>query len=243
MCGDSSFSAPAKQVAKSTGKPSTRYSVGEHLGWTESVDVGQTVKFTYNGGTGRGQRTVLVQKVNGRDGLEGLTLERDGDYRAYSADKIVSDIVIVNAVPALEAKAGKPTSVAAPAVTNQLRVRFDLAGEKLLASLSGEQLAELYSKHVALEGDGASFDKDSGEVVVKLPTPKVSSFEVPKTGTKMHQLGINNKKGDTLKLFFYPDSNRAGVNVLKANSGESIVSTNITPEQLRDELVKHLTVG
>lgn len=194
--------------------------VGQVVPYPDNVHVGETVSFYYTHGSYDGQRTVLVLFVDG-DYLEGLTLERDGEYRRYNEAYISGNISIVRPF------------VTSPVVSigNVKRVRFDQAIEALAASLSGEQLAQLYSQYVALEGDGAEFDATSGEVVVKLPESKVNKFTLI---SMPGEIQIVNKKNETFKLFGYKYDQTVGY------SGPNCNSINCTPEQLRDELVKFL---
>lgn len=237
MCGQSTFNEDVDVVTETSQDRMLTHvnvpagltlkvdRVGQVVTYGDEVVPGETVRFDYYGGSGEGERNVLVVKVDS-DGLEGLTLERDGEYRRYADDKISvrSDITIVE--PFVHAIS--PAGVDAVVSGNEKRIRFDEAGEALLASLTGEQLAELYDKHVALIGEGARFDSDSGEVVVKLPEVK-SKFEV-----RSEYFTIQNKKGENLMVFLYPYSQEIGLNV------GDLDDESVTPEVLRDELVKFL---
>ena len=176
MCGQSTFEEDTEVTEVSQDRMLTHVGVpvgltlrvdrvGETVTYGEDIVPGETVRFDYDGGSG-GERNVLVVKVDD-EGFEGLTLERDGDYRRYLDEKITGFDAILIVEPFVHAIS--PAGVDAVVSGNEKRVRFDEAGEALLASLSGEQLAQLYSEHVALIGKGAHFDADSGEVVVKLP--------------------------------------------------------------------------
>ena len=196
--------------------------VGKNLVYSDEVSPGETVRFSYYGGSEDGTRNVLVVKVDS-NGLEGLTLERDGEYRRYRDDNISGHLMVV-----------EPFVATTPKDTAGIkRVRFDEAGDALLASLSGEQLADLYSKYVALEDDGAEFDAATGHVVVTLPQPKFSEFAT--ISISDYPLVIKNKNGNSFNLFLYPDKKQVGIYV----DGD-LNEENITPEQLRDELVKFL---
>jgi len=197
--------------------------VGQEVSSFDDVVVGETVRFDYSGGSEYGTRNVLVLRVD--DGaLEGITLERDGGYRRYLNHYVDSNILIV-----------KPF-VKVPAEINGRvkRIRFDEAGAGLLASLTGDQLASLYAQYVAVEGDGAEFDPQTGEVVVRLPEAKtkflaVSNLEEP--------ILIVRPDGKQLKLYLYENSDYPiGI----VNEETDLDITDVTPEILRDELVKFL---
>lgn len=188
--------------------------LGEYIA-SDEVEVGETVRFDYFDGE---TRNVLVTSTN-NVGFKGLTLERDGNYRSYLNRKIYRSIKVVQPFVHETKKGFK-------------RVRFDEAGDALLASLSGEQLAELYGKYVALEGDGAGFDSVSGEVVVKLPEPSSAKFiRVENTDYPL----VIAKGNRHFNLFLYQKKQEVGICVDGGLNEE-----NITPEQLRDELVKFL---
>lgn len=137
---------------------------GETLDYLEDAEVGQTIRFWYSGGSNPGYRTVEVTRVDkDAETVSGKTKERDGDFRTYNSAN-ASEISVVTANHSHD---------------GELRIRFDEAGEKLLASLPADVLANLYSQYVAVEeNDGVSFDEQSGEVVVKLvdKTPKVAQY-------------------------------------------------------------------
>lgn len=197
--------------------------VGQSYIYGDDIVPGETVRFDYDGGSESGTRTVLVVKVD-NDGLEGLTLERDGGYRRYLNVNIGSRIDIVQ--PFI---AQNPVSTG-----NVKRVRFDDAGTALLASLSGEKLAELYGQYVALEGVGTEFDPQTGEVVVQLPEPVKSRFVTVRGKTR--DLEIQNKDGKIFALYLYKDTGKVGF--YNEVTGEN--NSNCTPEELRDSLVKFL---
>lgn len=148
--------------------------VGTELEYLEDARVGETIRFYYTGGSENGERTVRVAKVDG-ESIEGPTLEREGGYRRYN-DYDASDIKIVApfVLPGEEQAVPVADKAKYTGKGGELRVNFADAQTKLLASLTGEQLAELYSRFVAVEGEGAVFDANKGEVVVKLPEPKYS---------------------------------------------------------------------
>ncbi len=196
--------------------------VGALLVYPADINKGETVEFYYAHGSHHGTRTVLVLKSDD-NGIEGINLERDGEYRKYS-DEYVSDYY----------KVVKPFVQVELASTSEKRIRFDDALEALRASLSGEQLAELYSKHVALLGDGASFDAQTGEVVVKLPVPKENTFLRIGADNDSQSLVIENKHGQTFHLFVYGKLNTVGITAPGFNN------TKVTPDELRDQLVKFL---
>jgi len=198
--------------------------VGEDVAYAESVNPGETVSFYYTAGSEVGNRTVLVVKVDG-EGLEGLTLERDGGYRRYLDRFISGQIQIVK--PFIQSN-GSPYH----SNSTEKRVRFDDAGVALLASLSGEQLADLYGRYVAVEGIGTKFDGNTGEVVVELPEV-TSKFISSDKG--LNTLRIQNKDGVELRLHQYGDGSIGLVNDLTGFN-----TTSPTPENLRDELVKLL---
>lgn len=137
---------------------------GESLDYLEDAEVGQTIRFWYAGGSNPGYRTVEVTSVDkDAETVTGKTKERDGDFRTYNSSQ-ASEISIVTANHSHD---------------GELRIRFDEAGEKLLASLPANVLTALYSQYVAVEENaGVSFDEHSGEVVVKLvdKTPKVTGY-------------------------------------------------------------------
>lgn len=161
------------------------HEVGTDLSYLDDAKVGDTIRFYYGAGSEPGYRTVRVLKVDS-GAVEGPTLERDpnDNYRRYS-DEHASDITVV----AQFALPGDAVEVVTPEVgaDNTLRVRFDDAGTKLLASLTGEQLAELYAKHVMVVGESAKFDEQTGEVVVKLPEPP-----------KLEEQAMNDHQGSIL---------------------------------------------
>lgn len=195
--------------------------VGVDVYGLDQLLVGDTVRFHYASGSRPGYRTVYINKVDD-NGLEGPTHERSGDYRRYSHDYIGYPITIV-------ASEHQPEPISAGSTR---RVRFDEAGSALLASLSGEQLAELYAKHVAIAGDGAEFDHQTGEVVVYLPEPKnVVSY------VDDNVLELTNKNSVTFSIFLSPEQQSIGV--LNGQNNTNYVG--VTPEQLRDELVKFLS--
>lgn len=178
-----------------------------------NVKVGQTVTFDYWNRETKlySKRTVQVAKVDDT-ALEGVTAERDNQYRRYLF-KMMENLQVV------------PTS-------DTKRVRFDDAETALLASLSGEQLAELYLEYVAVEGDEAKFDPQTGEVVVTLPKP-TNRFIVPTEASAFPAFSIINKRGETLGIFLYSD-NTVGIQT------EECDLTDVSPETLRDEIVKLL---
>ncbi len=187
---------------------------------------GETVSFYYSHGSHNGTRTVLVL-TSDYNGIEGLTLERDGEYRRYS-DEYVNRYKVVD--PFVES--AKPTD------TTEKRVRFDDAGQALIASLTGEALAELYSTHVALEGVGASFDATTGEVVVKLPQTKVAKFVQP---TSNNHVEIENKRGERFKFWINQYRENSSLSPWSGLDCPGYQNADITPERLRDELVKFLS--
>lgn len=197
--------------------------VGEFLSCESELAIGETVQFWYEGGSERGYRTVLVVKQDD-ESLEGPTNERNGEYRRYLREQIGSSFMIVNPFEPYASQKSAPAG-------NTLRVQFPEAGEKLLASLTGEQLAELYAKYVAVEGDGATYDANSGEVVVMLPAPQNKILSV---GSDL--LTLQNKNGEAFYLWFYPESGQIGV----SNDTTGTDNAEATPEVLRDELVKFL---
>jgi hypothetical protein len=198
--------------------------VGQEVSSFDDVVVGETVRFDYSGGSEYGTRNVLVLRVD--DGaLEGITLERDGGYRRYLNHYVDSNIFIV-----------KPF-VKVPAEVNGhvKRIRFDEAGAGLLASLTGDQLASLYAQYVAVEGDGAEFDPQTGEVVVRLPEVPKSRFVIPDSDYNGDLL-IQKADGSEFRLYIHTGGNSIGV----LNSVTGLDETSLTPEQVRDELVKFL---
>lgn len=195
--------------------------VGNYVTYGDEVRVGETVRFTYSGGSEVGPRTVLVVKVD-NNGLEGLTLERDGGYRRYDDGQINGDIQIVE--PFINSHVGS---------TSEKRVRFDDAGIALLASLSGEQLAELYGKYVSVDGVGTEFDGSTGEVVVKLPEPSNSMKAI--VGEGDYRIEVVNTSGEKLDLFLY-ENGQLGI----YNSQNGFNEGEVTVEQLRDQLVEFL---
>jgi len=230
MCGQSTLEEQAVDsvmeqldIALPDGLQLDTRRVGEHVTYADELNPGETVSFIYSAGSEVSDRTVLVVKVDGT-GLEGLTLERDGGYRRYLDDFITSDISIVKPF----VKSGN-----SPYHSNntEKRVRFDDAGTALLASLSGEQLADLYGQYVAVEGVGTIFDAKTGEVVVKLPEPESRVSDVI-LGDSFSSITLSNKHGKYLSLFFYDDKS-IGV---QYNAGSKFVSV----EGLRDELTKFL---
>lgn len=192
--------------------------VGSRHTYADEINVGEVVSFYYTSGSEPGTRTVTVAKVDS-DGLEGPTKERGGEYRRYLDNHIDGDILILS-VPEEDAPAG-----------DTLRVPFSEAGEKLLASLTGEQLAELYSQYVAVEGDGAEFDANSGEVVVLMP-PKVNKvLEVNATSNAQFE----NKRGEHFGLYLHKGGNKLGI-IYK-----DMDDTNVSLETLRDKLTEFLS--
>jgi hypothetical protein len=198
--------------------------VGQEVSSFDDVVVGETVRFDYSGGSEYGTRNVLVLRVD--DGaLEGITLERDGGYRRYLNHYVDSNIFIV-----------KPF-VKVPAEVNGhvKRIRFDEAGAGLLASLTGDQLASLYAQYVAVEGDGAEFDPQTGEVVVRLPEAKTKFLTV--SNLPEQPILVVRPDGKQFKLYLYEnDDYPIGI----VNDVTGLNSTEVTPEILRDELVKFL---
>lgn len=233
MCGESTLDEvtevdvknPIIQVQLPEGIILQTDRVGESFTFTDETRVGETVRFRYSGGSEDGERNVLVVKVDS-DSLEGLTLERDGGYRKYTDDNIHGDILVVE--PFVEAG-----NKVAPS-GNVKRVRFDDAVAALVASLEGEQLAELYGRYVATEGDGTTFDADTGEVVVMLPAP-ANKFTV-NGDNGGPSLTLTNKNGKLFHLYLYDEYNEVGI----ANEVTGLDEGEITPEQLIDELVKFL---
>lgn len=210
MCGSA-------ELLESTAEESR---VGTEVYYVEDVKVGETVSFHYDAGSEPGgERTVTVLKIDGYGALEGSTKERGGEYRRYLSEHIEGPILIVS--EAKSADAG-----------NTRRVRFDEAGEALLASLSGEQLAELYAQHVAVAGDGAEFDPQTGDVVVYLPAPQNRVSRV-----NNGQVVLSNKDGQEFKLWLHSQYGRIGVD----NDKTDFHDTDVSPEVLRDELVKFLS--
>ena len=200
--------------------------VGEEFTYADELRVGETVKFRYSGGSEDGPRTVLVVKVY--DGsFEGLTLERDGGYRKYLDENVFgfNQFTIV-----------EPFVKHTPAVSGERRVRFDEAGTALLASLTGEQLAELYDKHVAIEGIGTEFDAKTGEVVVKLPAPKVNKIEKVSCNSGSSHVIFRNTNDKQFALYLYGGDQ--GIGIHSDVTGYDNCQSSI--ENLRDELVKFL---
>lgn len=196
--------------------------VGVTIAFARDLHVGETVKFDYEGGSEGGTRHVLVVKVH-HNGIEGLTYERNGGYRHYKDDNVGHYEIVKPFVKSYTT-----------AVGNVKRVNFEDARTALLASLTGEQLAELYGKYVATEGDGAEFDAQNGEVVVTLPQPQNKFKKVLRD--KPLVFIITNKENKEFALYVYPDNSTVGFRNDVTESNE----TNTTPEQLRDELVKFL---
>lgn len=258
MCGSSflSDSEPAVAVEKFDVEspliecevPSGVVLLADRVGFATStadkLKIGETVKFNYSSGSENGPRTVLVLKVD-YDHIEGLTLERDGEYRSYkrgvnmSNPRIHGKDLYVVVKPFVKQPEVAVVPVAAPASVSgdQRRIRFDEAGAALLASLSGEQLAELYGKYGTVDGINSRFDSATGEVVVDLPKPKVNKFTKVyyKAGNLNSDLTITNKNGDKFELYLYSDGT-VGIH----NSVNGFDKTDNTPEMLRDQLVKFL---
>lgn len=185
--------------------------------YPESLKVGDIVKFSYNGGTENGFRTVTVAK-NDQYSVEGKTKERNGEYRRYLLENVTSSFTVI----------GDEMDNAGLVK----RVRFDEACTALLASLTGEKLAELYLNNVAVLGEHAEYDSGTGEVVVFLPAP-TSKFTVNNNAGQ--PLTITNKDGKVFKLYLH---NQQDVGLVNEVTG--LDNTKINPEQLRDELVKFL---
>jgi len=195
--------------------------VGSRLTYLDNAQVGETIRFTYSGGSEHGQRTVLVVKVDGK-GVEGLTLERDGAYRRYTEYNVGGEIRVV-----------EPFVRGSSTNSIEKRVRFDDAGTALVASLSGEQLAELYNKYVALEGDGASFDANTGEVVVKLPEPKENKI----VDAKSHLVVFENTRGKKFYLHIYSHFGDIGFHNYESGADNA----KATPDALLTELTRFLS--
>ncbi len=241
MCGQSTFEEDSEVATEvSQDRVLTNVSVpnglvlrtdrvGGSVTYGDDIFPGETVRFDYDGGSERGERNVLVVHVDD-EGFEGLTLERDGDYRRY-LDANIEGLYDIHIVEPFIRQENDEVN------TNEKRIRFDEAGEALLASLSGEKLAELYLEHVALRGDDASFDSTTGEVVVQLPEVQTPKFEL-----FSNSFLIVNKRGDKLRVFIYPnDDEPVGFDKIDVNGNlVNIPSSDWTPEFLRDELVKFL---
>lgn len=205
--------------------------LNDRVGFTTSngndLNVGETVTFKYAGGSEFGTRTVLILKIDAKH-IEGLTLERDGEYRSYirgQMERNVNGHLYTVVEPFVKQEAKQESN-------DQRRIRFDDAATALVASLTGEQLAELYGKYGTVEGKNARFDAVTGEVVVDLPKPKVNSVE----NVQSCQLTFKNKRERCLTLFLYTYSGQIGFH----NYEDGTDNSNASPDQLRDELVKFL---
>lgn len=179
--------------------------VGQQLTYLEDAQVGETIQFHYTGGSGPGLRTVLVQKVDSRaEVIEGITLERDGQYRRYS-DNEATQIYVVQPFVSDE----QPTAVVVPSVqpaVNSQLVRFDAARDAIAAKLTAEQITELYAKYIVGDDATVSYDANTGSVVV---TPKPAVITVAPNA-------LNIIKGaNSVGVYLHPNTNRVGLTVFK----------------------------
>ena len=166
--------------------PLKRERVGQELCCLTDANIGETIDFVYNKDGRTEVRTVLVVKKNS-DGIEGLDEQRNGEWRHFLNSK-ASTVDIV-----------EPFAEENVSPSNEVFVRFDEAMERLGQSLSGELLAELYLKHVALEGKSAAYDANRGVVVVTLPVVENRISAVRRDS----DVSYKNKRGEVLTQYIY----------------------------------------
>lgn len=199
--------------------------VGVQLDHFNQIRVGETVTFTYDGGTDeRGHRTVLVTDIKEGD-IVGPTLERGGEFRRYkdyhaSKAKVVTPFVVEDEPEAPQ--------------TETFRTRFDEAWEKLKISLSGTQLAELYSQFVVTDAESVTFDDVAGEVVVVKPVPQ------PEFVVHHGALGIVKPNGDRLNIYVNSDNHSVGLSIVNYDAVH-LSESNVTPQRLLEVLTRHLS--
>ncbi len=208
-----SFQAPA-------GMKLNRERVGEGISDLSDAKVGETLDFKYYRGSNPGEtRTVLVCKVDA-DGIQGIDQGRDGQWRHF-LDEHADYIDVVEPFAEEAEEAVTPT--------NEVRIRFDEAGDRLVQSLDGEKLAQLYLQYCATEGESAKFDNVTGEVVITLPVPK---NKVKDVGEDSH-VTYSNKRGETLTQRIYADGT-IGVCAGSYNEGD------VSPEDFAVLLTRFL---
>lgn len=218
--------ATAVAVKAPAGVKLDRSRVNGELDSLSDARVGETLDFVYTRGSNPySTRRVLVCRVNHGKGVEGIDQERDGEWRNF-LDEYAENIDIVEPFAEENVESVNPS--------NEVRVRFDEASERLANSITGEKLAELYLQYVATEGESARYDADSGEVVVTLPAPQNSVYKV--AGNSSVQ--FRNKRGDVLTQYLYDDG-RIGVDAYE-NGRLSIDDDNISPEDFAVTLTRFL---
>lgn len=224
----------AKAKLKNPGVTLNVSRVGKRLDYLEEALVGETIQFDYCAGSEDGMRTVLVQKVNkDTEGVEGMTQERDGSYRSYLDKNREGTVTVV--APFVEVSDSNPKN----------RVRFDAARSTLLASLTAEQIAELYKQHVAKDSLAVSYDKATGEIVVE-NKPVEPKFGIPLSGSTA-AFSVSGP-GGTLQFYPYEKgANGVGLSFIptgKKNSYDDggYDSRFATPKDLLELLKKTLGV-
>lgn len=206
--------------------------VGQKFHFLENARVGETIRFSYDGGSNPGGiRTVLVQAVEG-EGVKGATLERDGAFRSY-LDRHRTGMMEVVApftkdIASVPAVAPSPAKVVGGLVEN--RVRFDAAKSALLAVLTAEQLAALYQQHVAKDSKGVSYDSAKGELVVKT-TPPPASFDTERRSAS--RFTVKNGDGKRKAEIFLYSGNMIGVDGYGISFTSSV---SVTPAKLLEIL-------
>lgn len=177
--------------------------VGRKLNYLGEAEEGETVNFFYYGGSENAGRTVLVQRLND-EGIEGITLERNGEWRRYADDK------------ARNIKVVSPFVMEEPINS----IRFDKAFEALQSAIPTDELVKLYAKYIVGEQSGmeVAYDEQSGNLVVSKPQAKLE------VNTESFRI-IRGKESVTVTL--YPATQRIGFIIYGVNDvvQDTIVSS------------------
>jgi hypothetical protein len=235
-CGDSDLLDNDVKLDLPAGLKLDLRREGEGLDYLSDARIGETVNFIYNGGSDPGgTRTVLVQHRD-RDGVAGMTKERDGEYRRYDSGKaeeidVVEPFVEYGDSDLVTDDVAKSDAVVA-SVDNVVVVRFDDAGDRLLQAIDGETLAKLYLEHVAREAESATFDANTGNVVVKLK-PKANKVVKMEGDSRVY---FENKRGERFTQYVHSEG-KLGYE----DSGTGEDEYDVTPEQLSAALVAFLS--
>lgn len=212
--------ATAVVVQAPAGVKLDRSRVGTELSRLSDARIGETLDFQYFGGSYPGSiRTVLVVKRDS-NGIQGLDAARNGEWRHFTNDNAENVDVV------------EPFAEESADESNVVYVSFADAQDRLIQSLPGEKLAELYLQYVATEGESASYDGLRGLVKIQLPKPTNTLT------TDSGNVNFTNKRGDSLVQYVYDDG-RIGVDVVEGGR-LTVTNTNVAPDEFAVLLTRFL---
>lgn len=152
---------------------------GNLVAWWSDVKPDTTIQFIYNSGSNPGSiRNVKIENI-GSDKISGVDLDKNA-FRCFNKYDIASGSVYYTTV-----------------VNDVNEFDFVTAREAVFAQLTGEELAELYTKKM---GQNAIWDAKSGKVVVKKPSPKFNDINRDDGA-----FDIVNSNGNTMTIEIFDD--------------------------------------